>query len=269
MKASPSAFWADRSDGTVLLPTIRIPKGFDGTGMARFEGSPEFPLGDPNDAVGLPRHPVRVDPFLLDTVEVSIGSHQEVMGGLPEPLGRSKRALSADLPVVLITYDQALAYAEEVGKRLPTEEELEFAATAGGTRCFPWGASDEPLRAGESWHWPFGAVGQANPRDRTGDDPPVLGLFSNVAEWTTSWSKPYPMPLLPPGFKPRMPPNFTNQRVYKGGVPGVIEGTGPGADVKGFQVSPHWRSSQAKDVPAPGLGFRCARSVKPRFLDAP
>lgn len=53
------------------------------------------------------------------------------------PLGI--RALHPDEPVCSVSHDDAVAYAQWAGKRLPTEEEWEYAANAG---IYPWG--DQP-----------------------------------------------------------------------------------------------------------------------------
>lgn len=43
------------------------------------------------------------------------------------------------MPVVFVSYEDAKAYAQWAGKRLPTEKEWQYAAQAGSNRTFPWG----------------------------------------------------------------------------------------------------------------------------------
>ncbi|MFO0910234.1 MAG: protein kinase [Isosphaeraceae bacterium] len=151
----PHSSWTEKN-GVVILPPITIPRGFDPSSMALFQGSASFPLGHPDPQAGLPRHPVRVDPFRLDPTEVTAGRFSEVMGGLPRSLLEEADRYDSECPVTHVTYDQAVAFAERVGKRLPFEEEYEFAATDGGTREYPWGSTNERLRSGSGWTWFFG-----------------------------------------------------------------------------------------------------------------
>lgn len=238
-------------NGSVELPSIEIPAVAATVGMARFEGSESFVMG--TDRIKwVPPHVRKIDPFLLDTAETTVGDYRRGAGGLPPQL-RDQPPVDS-FPITYVQYGQALDYAERIGKRLPTESEYEFAATMGGTRQYPWGDAPSPLEQGP---WSFGLV-RAQTYDRTATAPPVFGLYSNVAEWTTSWLTAYPSAVA------TMLPGYQNTRVVRGGPASVVKGAPKDGEVA---KGPRWRHVYSQEQQQPGLGFRCARSVAPRFLD--
>ncbi len=103
--------------------------------------------------------------------------------------------LSLSAPVVHVSWYEAEAYARWAGKRLPTEEEWEKAASwdpeKGTKRLYPWG-DEEPareltnldqlaFRAAEVGAYPTGASAYG-----------VLGMIGDVWEWTASDFYAYP-----------------------------------------------------------------------------
>ena len=118
----------------------------------------------------------------------------------PEGPGSSIRR-RADHPVVHIAYEDAKAYADWVGKRLPTEAEFEFAARGGLDRnLYPWGNELTPGNkpVANTWQGRFPA------RDRGEDGyigtspvtafPPngfgLLDMGGNVWQWCADWYRP-------------------------------------------------------------------------------
>jgi serine/threonine-protein kinase len=242
-------------DGTVIMPTITIPKSGVEEGMALFQGG-EFTVGSADYGPAfVPPHTRTVGPFLLDRTEVTVAAYLEVRRDIPEDL--RKLSPAAEEAVRFVSFDQAMRCAEQMGKRLPDEWEYEYAATSAGEFRFPWGADFERIEK-----WDFGPVGLPL-YDRPLANPAICGLFSNVAEWTSSWHAPYPGAL----WTPEQIEINRGQRVVRGGPLSVVNGDSQpaGRDKLERWWDARFRQGFDPDTQKPGLGFRCARSLRPRF----
>ncbi|MCK5944667.1 MAG: protein kinase, partial [Planctomycetes bacterium] len=146
---------------------------------------------------------VVVDDFWLDECEVSVGEYRAFLRANPSirpPWGWA--AIPDDerhnsLPVVYVSWTEARAYAEWVGKRLPTHAEWEFAARGTGGRLFPWPgtahrgntrvpyqlAQDKPI---DNIPHYLESVQPVRSNDAARSPDGIYHLFGNVAEWTES-----------------------------------------------------------------------------------
>jgi formylglycine-generating enzyme required for sulfatase activity len=93
-----------------------------------------------------PPHPVVLSPYAIGVYPVTNAEYRAyvVATGAREPPSWNTRGFPGDpLPVVDVSWDDALAYCTWAGGTLPTEAQWEFAARGSQTRAFPWG-NEEP-----------------------------------------------------------------------------------------------------------------------------
>ncbi len=264
----PHQRWYERDDGSVDLPPFRIPSRRIEDEMVRFAGG-TFTMGPEADN-GL-TFPVKVAEFLLDPYETTIREFRKSGYKLPTPIAESLATSPPeyeDFPITGISFDEAMAIAELLGKRLPLETEYEFAATMGGTRVFPWG---DDLRSGR-WG-PIGPV-RAETVDRTPTEPPVFGLYSNAAEWADTQFLPYDSRMSQGGGgnPAHIVLGLRTTRVIRGAPPFAISRTtmSESDTVSASQwKSPRCRQRKSRHLNSPMVGFRCARSVAAPGLTIP
>lgn len=192
-----------------------------------------------------------VDDFRIERNEVTFADFTQV---LPAPASYSvdETLLRGTSPIVGMTWYQAAHYAEAANCRLISELEWEYAATNGGTTTYPWGDTPAAQQA-----WELRSV-EAVTHDTTLETG-VHNLFSNAAELTDSILAPYPGGEMSNETASRAAHGY----VYRGGPASLTE-----LDAEGRwsgQVN-HRMSKLSRDETGTHLGFRCGRSVIPRFV---
>ena len=170
-----------------------------------------------------------------------------------------------DHPVVQVSFDDASAYAEWAGSRLPTEAEWEYAARGGGAETtYAWGDELRPGGAlmANTWQgaFPYRNEGASGWRGTSpvGTFPPngagLVDMIGNVWEWTTS------------PYTARHDPDVASCC--------VADGHGDRPDRRALKGGSHLcapeyclryrppaRSPQSDDTSTTNIGFRCVRDV--------
>ena len=204
------------------------------------------------DVDEVPVHTVELDAFYIDQHEVTNAKYQTFVAatGHPPPRGIGYTAVyellkndyepwndpgfnHPDQPVTTVTWFDATAYCEWVGKRLPTEAEWEKAARGGleGAR-YPWGNTEPDNTSANfadsqtefEWRSPDVNDGFLFTAPVGTFPPNGYGLFDmagNVWEWCADWYSPtYYSDVQGAESPPRNPtgPDTGERRVLRGGT---------------------------------------------------
>lgn len=245
------AAWTQEAADMVFVPAGPFTMGSEGRGIDE-------------DRAEAPAHEVTLPAFYLDRCEVTTTQYARFLnavGRLTDAAGRpliregpylplehrdghwQPKAGLEQYPMVCVTWFGAMAYAQWVGKRLPTEAEWEKAARGTDGRKFPWGSDFDTSRfwLGQDQMHPVGTK-------PSGAAPcGALDMAGNAWEWTSSLFAPYPYD----AEDGREDPAAEGRRVARGGS---------------WSGEPYIATSTYRFRPEPGfahyyLGFRCAKSA--------
>lgn len=235
--------------GMVLIPAGKFLMGTDNLAISDFYERPE--------------HEVRVEAFYLDLTEVN---NQQFLAFIKananNPLlnrwkGWVVKEADFELPITNVTPEEADAYAKWLGKRLPTEEEWEYAARGNNTEktkyFYPWGDNNK-----ESYKY---ANSQENGNDRptlVGSYPmgksqfAILDLAGNVAEWTASCYKTNNL------IQATTMDCSSNERIFRGGS--YHDNVEYIRTTRRFWLGQLSSTERRKEI-LRSIGFRCARNL--------
>lgn len=220
-----------------------------------------FTMGSDNGLSDeMPVHAVMLDDFYMDTYEVTNAQYKTCVdeGDCKEPDSSESFTRSSyyedsqfdNYPVIYVEWNQAKAYCEWRGARLPTEAEWEKAARGTAGRIYPWGNAN-PSNSLLNYN--------GNMRDTTevgsyesGKSP--YGMYDmpgNVWEWVNDWyGENYYQDS--PAENPKGPLSGSD-RVVRGG----------GWDYLEDDVRSSYRGRPVPNDRGQDVGFRCARDANP------
>lgn len=210
---------------------------------------------DPNAYAGeSPLHQVYLKDFWIDRTEVTNARYARcVQAAACQPPVRTTSYTRdayygnpeyADYPVIFVTWDDAAAYCQWAGGRLPTEAQWEKTARGADGRPYPWGAI-APDRNLLNFNVQVGDTTQVG-RYPAGASPyGALDMLGNVWEWVADWYDPDYY-----GQSPQqdpLGPDHGMGRVMKGGSWNVTPQTARAAV----------RGRRTPDYAYDNVGFRC------------
>jgi len=293
--SGPPAAAASSASAAASDAPITCPEG------SAFIAGGSFFMGSDDTAFKLwqPSHRVSVDGYCMQKTEVTVEAFTKcVTGGscktpasVPDyPPGegvdveehKARETKLAELcnwghperlkhPINCVSSEEAVTYCASVGMRLPTEAEWEFAARGSDGRKFPWGDDGATLGhmnacgaecnawetkntlplSGKMYDQDDGFFGTA-PVGSFPQGDTKLGLsdmVGNVWEWTNDWFAVYSAE---EQLNPKGAPAGDRKAIRGGGYNGGVQ----------LWLNPAFRYHQVAGAKAPGIGFRCSKTLK-------
>lgn len=191
-------------------PAPAAPKG-----MVLVPGG-SYVIGSGRDQYEGPQHTIKLRAFYIDQFEVTRAEYRRFLdatGRAAPPGWASPSDTGADdnLPVTGVSWADATAFAAWAGKRLPTEQEWEAAASGQYGWAYPWGNEWIAGRANVAGV-ANGAVTQVGSFPEGASPAGVHDMSGNVVEWTASDAVLYPGSGVPKHDAPN-----PGEKVFRGG----------------------------------------------------
>ena len=223
-----------------------------------------FDMGQADVANANPIHQVTLSAYYIDVNEVTVaqyvaflnsgGKDTHYISDMSDPfceitkIGEGNYSVASgkgNFPIVYVNWEDAKAYCEWAGKRLPTEAEWEYAARGMDGWTYPWGEGIDNTKA--NYDSNVGTTTTPVGTYPTGASPfGCLDMAGNVWEWVSDWRAAYSST---PQINPTGP-ETGGDRVMRGGS----------WLADNLSCRAAWRSSYDPSVRNFTLGFRCAQT---------
>ncbi len=250
-----------------LTPNTKIEndpaKEIDYTGPMVFVAAGNFVMGDNNHRPDeRPQHDVNLPAYYIDKFEVTNEQYKRFCDATnrsypPSPFWDPQYFnTQPQSPVVGVSWDDAAAYAKWAGKRLPTEEEWEKAASWDQANQkkhqWPWGDSKEENRANLGLLRTAVRLNPVNTNANGASAYGVQDMAGNAAEWVDAYYQPYP------GNTSSGSDFGSSNRVVRGGT--SVSGFEDARTTRRFARTPDYTVEERANN-AYLIGFRCAVSA--------
>ena len=199
-----------------------------------------------------PQRTVFLDAFYIDKFEVTNQQYKQFLsetGYTPKHYLDYEPYNTPNFPAAVLEWEDAVAYADWVGKRLPTEAEWEKAARGTDGRIWPWGDEWDGtklsgndgtgLKDGYKETAPIGQFPQgASPYG-------AHDMAGNLWEWVSDWYDPNYYRTTPPNINPKGPETGDGHVLKGGGWAENLDftrcanrqGGNPGSLLRGFRCA--------------------------------
>jgi sulfatase modifying factor 1 len=150
----------------------------------------EFLMGNKKTEREPFEHRVELSEYLIDKNEVSWEQFLKFAEATETPLPPHEPywGIHDDQPAVFVTWEEAKAYCEWTGGRLPTEAEWEKAARGTDERMYPWGNEEpDPDRGVFRRSWGLIATDPVGAHPSGVSPYGLLDTGGNVWEWCSDW----------------------------------------------------------------------------------
>lgn len=214
----------------------------------------EFLMGNRNAERAPFEHMVYLSEYMMDKTEVTWGQYKKFAAdtGTPLPPHEPYWGVIDNHPMAYVTWEEARAYCQWTGGRLPTEAEREKAARGTDGRMYPWGdEAPTPELAVFRRSWGGASTDPVGSHPKGASPYGLLDMGGNQWEWCLDWYSDEYLESSP--YKDPQGPVKGDRHVLRGGSwdsrPDVLSASCRNWGHRGYREG--------------DFGFRCAMNASP------